>query len=70
VRIAVLVEGKTERAFKPYLLKYLQTRLAGRMPTLDFVPYDGRIPTGEKLRRDVAKLLTSGSKPAADAVSP
>jgi hypothetical protein len=64
VRIAILVEGKTERAFKRYLLRYLQTRLAGKMPTLDFVPYDGRIPTGDKLRRDVANLLSNGTKPA------
>lgn len=68
MKIAILVEGKTERAFKPHLVTYLRTRLAGRMPALDFVPYDGRIPTGDKLRRDVARLLTSGSKPAADAV--
>jgi hypothetical protein len=67
VKIAILVEGKTESAFKPYLLRYLLTRLAGKMPTLDFVPYDGRIPTGDKLRRVVATLLTSGTKPA-DAV--
>ena len=37
MRIAILVEGKTERAFKPYLLSYLQTRLAGKMPKLDIV---------------------------------
>jgi hypothetical protein len=37
------------------------------MPTLDFVPYDGRIPTGDKLRRVVANLQTLRTKPA-DAV--
>ena len=60
MRIAILVEGKTEGEFKRYLLRYLQARLAGRMLTLDFVPYDGRIPTGDKLRRDVANLVPSG----------
>jgi len=44
MRIAILVEGKTERAFKPYLIAFLQTRLPGKMPKLDFVPHDGRIP--------------------------
>ena len=67
MRIAILVEGKTECDFKPYLVTYLRTRLAGRMPTLDFVTHDGRIPTGDKLRRVVANLLTLRTKPA-DAV--
>jgi len=64
MRIAILVEGRTERAFKPYLLAYLQTRLAGKMPKLDFVPYDGRIPTGDKLKRVVANLLNNKRHPA------
>ena len=67
MRIAILVEGRTERAFKPYLLAFLKTRLAGKMPDLDFAPYDGRIRTGKKLRRDVERLLNTG-KPPADAV--
>jgi hypothetical protein len=37
------------------------------MPKLDFVPYDGRIPTGAKLKRAVANLLSDGRTPA-DAV--
>lgn len=57
VRIAILVEGATERAFKPVLLGFLAPRLAGRMPRLDFLPQDGRIPKAEKLRRDVRLLL-------------
>ncbi len=67
MRIAILVEGKTERAFKPYLLLYLQKRLAGKMPKLDFMPYDGRIPTGDKLKRVVENLLNDKKQPA-DAV--
>jgi hypothetical protein len=67
MRIAILVEGKTETAFKPYLLAYLQTRLAGKMPKLDFVRYDGRIPTGDKLKRVVENLLDDKKRPA-DAV--
>ena len=67
MRIAILVEGQTERAFKPYLLAYLKTRLAGQMPKLDFMPYDGRIPTGDKLKRHVQNLLDNRTQPA-DAV--
>jgi len=32
--------------------------LAGRMPNIDPVPYDGRIPTGDKLKRLVVNLLS------------
>ena len=51
MRIAILVEGKTEAAFKPYLLAFLKTRLAGKMPKLDIVPQTAGIPTGDKLKR-------------------
>lgn len=67
MRIAILVEGKTETAFKLHLIAFLRTRLAGKMPKLDFFPYDGRIPTGEKLKRVVANLLNDSKQPA-DAV--
>ena len=66
-RIAIIVEGRTEQAFLPHLRTFLQTRLAGRMPKLDPVPYDGRLPTGPKLRREVEKLLNNHRNPA-DAV--
>ena len=67
MRIAIICEGKTEDAFKPYLQAFLQTRLAGKMPKLDIAPYDGRIPTGAKLKRIVARLLADSKTPA-DAV--
>lgn len=67
MRIAILVEGRTEKSFKPYLIAFLTTLLAGKMPKLDFVPYDGRIPTGDKLRRVVENLLSDKKQPA-DAV--
>jgi len=50
-------------AFKPHLIAFLQTRLAGRMPKVDFVPYDGWIPTGNKLKRAVENLLNDGKQP-------
>lgn len=66
MKIAVIVEGKTERAFFPYLRRFLKTRLEGNMPKLDPHPYDGRIPTGEKLKRVVQNLLSG--RDAADYV--
>ena len=67
IKIATIVEGKTEKAFKPVLHDFLKTRLAGNMPKLDVVPYDGRIPTGNKLKRVVERLLNDRKHPA-DAV--
>ena len=67
MRIGILVEGSTERAFKPFLVEFLRGRLAGRMPKLDFFPCDGRVYKGDKLRRAVVALLSHGQEPA-DAV--
>jgi Fe2+ transport system protein FeoA len=67
MKIALLIEGQTERAFLPHFRQLLQARLPGRMPRLDPEPYDGRIPTGDRLRREVERLLRFG-KPPADAV--
>ena len=58
MKITLIVEGKTERAFLPYLRKFLATQLPNKMPRLDVNPYDGRIPTGDKLKRDVERLLS------------
>lgn len=51
-------------AFKPHLRTFLQSMLPGRMPRLDFFPYDGRIPKADKLRRVVENLLNIGPSPA------
>jgi hypothetical protein len=67
VKITIIVEGKTETAFKPHLRAFLEPRLPARMPRLDVFPYDGRIPKEGKLRRVVENLLAHG-KPPADAV--
>jgi hypothetical protein len=56
MRIAVLVEGKTEVAFIPTLREFLRPRL-NEMPRLRPIPYDGRIPKEDKLRRIVENLL-------------
>lgn len=57
IRIVILVEGKTEKAFKPVLVNFLEQRLPGKMPKLRFCPYDGRIPMREKLWRVVRNHL-------------
>lgn len=66
MKLAVLVEGATEVAFQKKLREFLQTRLEGKMPRLNFIKQDGRIPKKEKLRRIVENLLTGNS--AYDAV--
>ncbi len=56
MKIAILVEGKTEVAFMPTLRNFLKPRLQ-EMPRLRAIPYDGRIPKDAKLRRRVELLL-------------
>ena len=63
MKISIIVEGKTERAFLPHLRGFLKNRLSGNMPRLDMFPYDGRIPKEDKLKRVVQNLL-SGGKPS------
>lgn len=63
MKISIIVEGKTEKAFFPYLREFLRTKLSSNMPRLDAVPYDGRIPKEDKLKRVVENLL-SGRHPA------
>jgi hypothetical protein len=59
MKIIVLVEGKTEDAFKDHLRKFLKTRLVRNNPLkLDFHRYDGRIPKEDKLKRIVKNYLS------------
>ena len=67
MKIALLMEGETERVFLPYLREFLAPRLLGRMPKLDPDIYDGRIPKQEKLKRKVEALIQRGN-PSADHV--
>lgn len=64
MRISVLVEGRTERVFLPALRTYLGQHLAGQMPRIDPVLYDGRIPTDSRLKRVVERLLNDRGRPA------
>ncbi|MBF0565818.1 MAG: DUF4276 family protein [Nitrospirae bacterium] len=63
MKIALIVEGKTEKAFLPVLRKFLESQLEGRMPNIDPFPCKGRIHTETKLKRTVEDLL-SGSRSA------
>ena len=57
-RIAIIVEGATEKALKPVLIEFLAARLPPiEMPRLRFVPMDGSIQKGDVLRRYVELLL-------------
>ena len=67
MKITILVEGKTEQAFKPHLLEFLKSKLANRMPNIDFFPCHGRVHKEDKLRRTVDGLLRNGRVPS-DAV--
>src|ERR1700719_2733301 len=67
LRIAVICEGQTERVFMPHVRAFLAPRLPGKMPKLDPVPQDGRIPKGDKLK-GLVRLLLRDSKTPADAV--
>jgi len=44
MKIAILVEGKTELAFKPHLLNFLKSRLEGKMPKLEFFAVTTQFP--------------------------
>ncbi len=60
MKISIIVEGRTETAFKEALTAFLRSRISS-MPKLDFLPQDGRVPKAGKLRRLVENLLQGGS---------
>lgn len=57
MKIAILVEGATEVAFREKLREFLQSRLGQKMPKLKFIPQQGRIPKEDKLKRIIENLL-------------
>lgn len=67
MRIALMMEGQTERVFLPHLRRFLEPRLAGKMPRIIPSIYDGRIPAERKLKR-LVELLLSDTRQPADAV--
>lgn len=61
MRIVLIVEGKTEKAFLGPLRSFLSGRLGEQMPKLSTQVEHGRIPTGDKLKRVVAWCLDDGA---------
>ncbi|MBD0339537.1 MAG: DUF4276 family protein [Microcoleus sp. Co-bin12] len=57
MRIAILVEGATEMAFRKKLHEFLQSRLEQKMPRLDFKPQHRGIPKEKKLKLIVENFL-------------
>ena len=57
MKIKLIVEGRTEKAFLSHLRTFLEPQLPKRMPTLSPHAYQGRIPTGDGLKNRVSTLL-------------
>ncbi|PHX57021.1 DUF4276 domain-containing protein [Tychonema bourrellyi FEM_GT703] len=68
MKIAIIVEGKTETAFMPILRSFLKSRLQ-QMPKLDTKPQHGRIPKEDKLKRVVENLLDKDGYDAVIAIT-
>lgn len=62
MRITIICEGKTEKAFMPYLRGFLRKQLSRNMPALKIDKHDGAIPKESKLRSVVSNLLNTGAK--------
>lgn len=62
MKIVIIAEGKTERVFLPVVRAFVAGRLAGK-PLPKLVPniYNGRVPTGEKLKRIVESEIRTGA---------
>lgn len=57
-RIAVMVEGESEIAFMVFVRDFLRSRIEGRMPVIKSIAFDGRIPKGKLLSKNVRNLLS------------
>ncbi len=60
MKITIICEGKTEKAFNPCLKSFLSDRLPGKNPKLRYDVHDGAIPSGKKLKKLVDTLLATG----------
>jgi hypothetical protein len=61
LKIALIVEGKTEKAFLGPLRDFLSRRLGQQMPKISPQVEHGRIPTEQKLKRVVTWCLDDGA---------
>ncbi len=62
MKITIICEGKTEKAFDDCLKRFLKERLSGSMPALRYDVHHGAIPRERKLQALVTSLLTTGTK--------
>lgn len=62
MKITVLVEGRTEMAFKPHLRRFLLIRIPAGF-NIDFFNCGGRVYKEAKLTRTVEDLLRNGHHP-------
>ncbi len=65
-RIAMIVEGNTEKVFLSHLIKFLEAQFKkSKTPMPKLIPsvHHGRIPTGVELKGEVQRLL-SGKNPS------
>ena len=60
MKITIICEGRTEKAFNPCLKSFLSDRLHGKNPALRYDVHNGAIPAGKKLKKLVGTLLTNG----------
>ncbi len=68
MKIILIVEGKTEKAFVSHLRGYLQEKLPNKMARLETHPYHGLIPMGPELQRIVRLYLHDTRHSPADHV--
>ena len=63
MKIVILVEGQSEKAFSPFLREFIHSRLPDGVPRpkLSANRYDGRIPKGDKLLKIVEHEVRSGA---------
>jgi hypothetical protein len=61
LKIVLIVEGKTEKAFLEALRRFLSCRPVQQIPSLAPHVENGRIPTGDKLKRVVMRYLDEGA---------
>ncbi len=57
MKIVVMMEGNSEECFLPFVKNFLKARIPGAFPKIVSSPYDGRLPKGERLKKDVERFL-------------
>lgn len=61
MRIVLIVEGRTEEAFKPALVEFLRRRLNREAPVIEMDRCEGLLPKEHYLRNRVGRHLAGGA---------